>query len=162
MTLREFREVFNGTLMAACGYTADSAEAALERGEADLVAFGRPYLANPDLVERFHNGWPLADLPELAAFESHAEGVRVPPGVTVFDVYEGTGQIIDPHSAIGVRAARRLVAEDAVPVRHPDRVGGCVVVASSARLTSQAIAFDVVGRNAIVHDPGFREGQYYG
>ena len=66
MTLREFREVFNGTLMAACGYTADSAEAALERGEADLVAFGRPYLSNPDLVERFRNGWPLADLPEIS------------------------------------------------------------------------------------------------
>jgi homoserine O-acetyltransferase len=46
--------------------------------------------------------------------------------------------------------------------RHPDRVRGAMVLASSARLSSQALAFDVVGRNAIRRDPHFREGQYYG
>ena len=39
-----------------------TAEGAIGTGAADLIAFGRPYLSNPDLVERFTNGWPLAEL----------------------------------------------------------------------------------------------------
>lgn len=46
-------------------------------------------------------------------------------------------------------------------LRHPDKVRGVVALATSPRLTSQAIAFDVVGRNAILHDPHFQNGQYY-
>lgn len=61
MTLREFRTVFGGPLMGNCGYTQATAEAAIAAGDADLISFGRPYLSNPDLVERFANGWPLAD-----------------------------------------------------------------------------------------------------
>ncbi|MEM9365245.1 MAG: homoserine O-acetyltransferase [Planctomycetota bacterium] len=45
--------------------------------------------------------------------------------------------------------------------RYPDAAQTCVVIASSARLTSQALAFDVVGRNAIATDPQFAGGQYY-
>lgn len=46
--------------------------------------------------------------------------------------------------------------------RHPERVRGVVALATSPRLTSQALAFDVVGRNAILRDPHFHGGQYYG
>jgi homoserine O-acetyltransferase len=46
--------------------------------------------------------------------------------------------------------------------RFPERVQGVVPVATSPRLTSQALAFDVVGRNAIRRDPAYRGGQYYG
>ena len=59
MTLAEFRAVFKGTLMGNCGYTMEKAEDAIRRGDADLISFGRPYISNPDLVERFANGWPL-------------------------------------------------------------------------------------------------------
>lgn len=59
MVLAEFRAVFAGPLMVNCGYTQETAEAALAAGQADLIAFGRPYLSNPDLVERFTNGWEL-------------------------------------------------------------------------------------------------------
>jgi N-ethylmaleimide reductase len=59
MTLAEFRAVFDGPLIGNCGYTQDSAEEAIATGPADLIAFGRPYLSNPDLVERFANGWDL-------------------------------------------------------------------------------------------------------
>jgi len=59
MTLAEFRAVFSGPLMGNCGYTQEMAEAAITSGQADLIAFGRPYLSNPDLVERFANGWEL-------------------------------------------------------------------------------------------------------
>lgn len=47
-------------------------------------------------------------------------------------------------------------------IDQPERVGASVVVAASPRLSSQGIAFDVVGRNAIRHDPHFANGQYYG
>lgn len=60
MTLAEFRSVFNGTLMGNCGYTAELAERAIELGDADLISFGRPFISNPDLVERWKNGWALA------------------------------------------------------------------------------------------------------
>lgn len=59
MTLAEFREVFSGPLMGNCGYTQENAEAAIKDGSANLIAFGRPFISNPDLVERFANDWPL-------------------------------------------------------------------------------------------------------
>ena len=60
MTLSEFRAVFSGPLMGNCGYTQETAEEAIASGKADLIAFGRPFLSNPDLVERFANGWELS------------------------------------------------------------------------------------------------------
>ena len=70
MTLAEFRRVFSGPLMGNCGYTLESAERAVADGVADLIAFGRPYISNPDLVERFRNGWPLAEPADMAAWYS--------------------------------------------------------------------------------------------
>jgi homoserine O-acetyltransferase len=46
-------------------------------------------------------------------------------------------------------------------IRYPGRVRGVVALATSPRLTTQALAFDVVGRNAILRDPHFHAGQYY-
>lgn len=59
MTLQEFRAVFKGPLLGNCGYTQETAAAAIQDGHADLIAFGRPFITNPDLVERFANGWEL-------------------------------------------------------------------------------------------------------
>lgn len=59
MTLSEFRKVFSNTLIGNCGYTQETAEQALAEGHADLIAFGRPFISNPDLVERFKNKLPL-------------------------------------------------------------------------------------------------------
>ena len=59
MQLSEFRSVFEGPIIGNCGYSQSDAETAIADGYADLVAFGRPYISNPDLVERFANGWPL-------------------------------------------------------------------------------------------------------
>jgi len=53
------RKIFKGALIAAGGFEAEDAAAAIARGEVDLVAFGRHFIANPDLPERFRNGWPL-------------------------------------------------------------------------------------------------------
>jgi 2,4-dienoyl-CoA reductase-like NADH-dependent reductase (Old Yellow Enzyme family) len=70
MTLAEFRSVFRGPLVGNCGYTQASAEAVIASGLADLIAFGRPYISNPDLVERFANGWPLAEAADMATWYS--------------------------------------------------------------------------------------------
>ncbi|MEO1616533.1 MAG: homoserine O-acetyltransferase [Planctomycetota bacterium] len=45
--------------------------------------------------------------------------------------------------------------------RHPARVALCVIIASSPRVTSQSLGFDIIGRNAIQTDPHFHGGQYY-
>ena len=66
MTLDEFRKVFRGPLIGNCGYTQESAEAAIAEGRADLIAFGRPFISNPDLVQRFRNGWTLAEPADLS------------------------------------------------------------------------------------------------
>lgn len=54
------RPSFRGPLIVSEGYTRDSAEEALQAGLADLVAFGRSFTANPDLVSRLRSGAPLA------------------------------------------------------------------------------------------------------
>jgi len=70
MTLAEFRKVFHGPLIGNCGYTQETAEKAIAEGHADLIAFGRPFISNPDLVERFKNGWPLAELAPMTDWYS--------------------------------------------------------------------------------------------
>jgi N-ethylmaleimide reductase len=55
------RKHYKGTIIAAGGFDQKSAEAILQAGDADLVAFGRHFIANPDLPERFRNGWALND-----------------------------------------------------------------------------------------------------
>jgi N-ethylmaleimide reductase len=53
------RSKYRGTLMVAGGFDRDSAEAWLKKGRADLIAFGRKFLANPDLPERLKSRAPL-------------------------------------------------------------------------------------------------------
>jgi len=75
MVLSEFRKDFAGPLMGNCGYDQESAEAAISKGDADLIAFGRSFISNPDLPERFQNGWPLTDAGDPEFWYSHdAEG----------------------------------------------------------------------------------------
>jgi N-ethylmaleimide reductase len=59
LSARLFRPLYPGTLMVAGGYTLERANAVLKEGLADLIAFGQPFLANPDLVERLRRGAPL-------------------------------------------------------------------------------------------------------
>ena len=70
MTLAEFRKVFHGPLIGNCGYTKEAAEKAIAQGYADLISFGRPFISNPDLVERLRNGWPLAELAPMSDWYS--------------------------------------------------------------------------------------------
>ncbi len=75
MMLKEFRNVFSGPIIGNCGYTKETAEAAIHEENANMIAFGRPFISNPDLVERFRNGWPLAaDADAGAWFSFEKEG----------------------------------------------------------------------------------------
>lgn len=56
---RELREFFHGPIIAAGGFTPQTAAAIVEAGDADLVAFGRHFIANPDLPHRIRHGLPL-------------------------------------------------------------------------------------------------------
>lgn len=66
------RRAFRGNLVLNGGFDAAAAEAALAAGEGDLVAFGVPFLANPDLLERFAAGAPLNE-PDRASFYGGTE-----------------------------------------------------------------------------------------
>jgi N-ethylmaleimide reductase len=59
LSARRFRPLYPGTIIVAGGYTLERANAVLEEGVADLVAFGQLFLANPDLPERFRRGAKL-------------------------------------------------------------------------------------------------------
>lgn len=62
-----FRSAFRGALILSGGYDAARAEGDLAAGKCDLVAVGRPFLANPDLVARWQTGAPL-NAPDPATF----------------------------------------------------------------------------------------------
>lgn len=68
----DFRPLFRGPLMANGAYTAAPAQAALDAGHADLVSFGRLFLANPDLPQRFQRGGPFNE-PDTATFYGGTE-----------------------------------------------------------------------------------------
>ena len=62
-----FRKRFKRTLILSGGYDAARAESDLAAGKCDLIAVGRPFLANPDLVERWKTGAP-ENAPDMATF----------------------------------------------------------------------------------------------
>lgn len=88
------------------------------------------------------------------------------PDITLGDIVEVQRRLLD---RLGVARLRAVVGGSmgghqaiAWAARHPGRVGAVIALATSPRLTSQALAFDIVGRNAILRDPHYAEGQYYG
>lgn len=56
---KAIREAFTGRIIYAGRYTAERGNRLIDAGLADLIAFGRPFIANPDLPARIANGWPL-------------------------------------------------------------------------------------------------------
>lgn len=67
------RTNFKNSIILCGGYTKESADADIENGKADLIAFGRPFINNPDLVERMKNNLPLADNLNMDLFYSADE-----------------------------------------------------------------------------------------
>jgi N-ethylmaleimide reductase len=68
------RKRFSNTYLANNGYDLELASARLAADQADLIAFGRPFVANPDLVERLKTGAPLAALDPKTLYGGGAQG----------------------------------------------------------------------------------------
>ncbi|QHF44510.1 alkene reductase [Pseudomonas sp. S35] len=68
------RSSFSGRIIYAGRYTAERGAKLVEAGLADLIAFGRPFIANPDLPQRIFKGWPLNPLREAGMYGGGEEG----------------------------------------------------------------------------------------
>ncbi|SHG40646.1 N-ethylmaleimide reductase [Flavobacterium segetis] len=69
------RNNFKNTLILCGGYDEATAKEDLENGITDLIAFGRPYINNPDLIDRFKNNYPMADnLDDSTFYTAGAKG----------------------------------------------------------------------------------------
>nr|WP_257216233.1 alkene reductase [Stenotrophomonas sp. SbOxS2] len=75
------RKVFSGPLVLNSDFTGESALRAVERGEADAVAFGRPFIANPDLPRRIAKGYALRKPTVENYYSRGAEGYSDYPGI---------------------------------------------------------------------------------
>lgn len=71
---RRIRKDYQGTLILCGDFTKETAEQSLKENRADLIAFGRDFIANPDLVERFKNKWTLAERDNRLWYGDGAEG----------------------------------------------------------------------------------------
>jgi len=79
-----FRKVFKGALILSGGYDAKKAEKDLAESRCDLIAVGRPFLANPDLVQRWQNGVSL-NTPDIDTFYTpDAKGYTDYPAMQVY------------------------------------------------------------------------------
>ena len=83
MTLGEFRPIFSGMIMGNCGHTKETAEKVIGDGNADMIAFGRPFITNPDLPQRFKNGWPLNPSEDMSLWYTPG-----PEGYTNYEPFE--------------------------------------------------------------------------
>lgn len=78
----KLRQTFNGAYMANGGYTGESAERSLANNQSDFVAFGIPFIANPDLPERIKQGITLNSANSDTFYGGQAEGYTDYPSVT--------------------------------------------------------------------------------
>ncbi|MEK1865870.1 alkene reductase (plasmid) [Ensifer adhaerens] len=78
---RELRATYSGRIIVAGRYDRKKAEAILAAGLADIVAFGRPFIANPDLPRRLKDGLPLASFDGATLFGGSAEGYSSYPAL---------------------------------------------------------------------------------
>ena len=77
------RANFKNTLILCGGYDRERAEADIQSGLGDLIAFGRPFINNPDLVERMANDWPLSQGLKMDLFYTADE-----KGYTDYPIYK--------------------------------------------------------------------------
>lgn len=73
-TIGYYRARFEGTVIANGGYEKASATSLIERGEADLVSFAKPFISNPDLVRRFERDLPLIPPVVETFYQGGSEG----------------------------------------------------------------------------------------
>jgi N-ethylmaleimide reductase len=77
------RDAFKNTILYTGGYDLVRAHGELTEGLADLVGFGRPFINNPDLVDRFRKNYPINPILDFSTFYTPGE-----KGYTDYRVYE--------------------------------------------------------------------------
>jgi N-ethylmaleimide reductase len=82
------RKRFKGAYMANNGYDFALANQVLEAGAADLIAFGKPFISNPDLVERLKRGAPLNEWDKATFYGGGAKGYTDYPALQAADAAE--------------------------------------------------------------------------
>ncbi|MCC5829730.1 MAG: homoserine O-acetyltransferase [Phycisphaeraceae bacterium] len=87
------------------------------------------------------------------------------PLITIEDMVDAQARLMDH---LGIDRLKAVIGGSlgghqaiAWALHYPQRIEQCMGIATGAYLSSQAMAFDVVGRNAIMRDPSFHGGQYY-
>ncbi len=70
------RANWSGPVIENCGLTLEKAQAVLQSGKAEAVSFGYAYIANPDLVDRFRSGAPLARADKATFYTGHGDDRR--------------------------------------------------------------------------------------
>jgi N-ethylmaleimide reductase len=78
-----FRDRYKGALMVNGGYDLGKANAALDKGEADLISFGQLFIANPDLPRRLRGGFPLATADQASIYGGNEKGYIDYPAIDV-------------------------------------------------------------------------------
>ena len=121
------RKSFPGAYIANNAYTLELAEETLATGRADLIAFGRPFIANPDLVERLRRRAPLAEVDYQTVYAQGAEGYTDYPTLTA--VARRRGSFLpawgnEPCARLfGLGRVVLVAAAWPPPCRHHDRHG---------------------------------------
>ena len=68
------RGLYSGTLISCGGHTLESATRMLDAGQVDLIAFGKPFISNPDLAHRMKTGAPLTPPDEDTFYHGGEKG----------------------------------------------------------------------------------------
>jgi N-ethylmaleimide reductase len=105
---------FGGVVIANVGYTRDTGEGVLQSGAVNAVAFGRPFLSNPDLVERFQNDWPLNEVPPQDLWYDADKGAE---GYTSFGPFSPL-EVGAQRFVCGTINSSALLQVSAVPVQY--------------------------------------------
>jgi N-ethylmaleimide reductase len=82
---RHFRSLYNGNIIGNVGFDRDRGNRLVGEGLVDLVAFGRPFIANPDLPARFAAGAPLAEADRATIYTATAHGYTDYPEFAMID-----------------------------------------------------------------------------
>ena len=107
-----FRRTYRGTLIGAVDHTFESANDAIRRGYVDMVAFGRAFIANPDLVARFAAGAPLAQASRDTFYSGGERGYIDYPAMAETGATGNAGALVSPGERYAETRARSRTSVD--------------------------------------------------
>ncbi|TKC62405.1 alkene reductase [Pedobacter hiemivivus] len=145
-----YRQEFKGTLIYSGKYTAQRAEEALENGWADLIAFGRSFIANPDLPDRLKYNLPLNEPKREKFFGGGAEGYTDYPFYT--DIFEPAALgHLQLKNRIAMAPMTRARNEDGVPKAfnvhyYAERSGAGLIITEGTAISATS--------KGVLHVPG--------